>query len=192
MSFLLTSCKAKHEESSEESPPVASAPVAINTDNKSEQSLHDAALNGRFELVKSLLQKKVDINAIDEDGRTALMFAGYNGHTDIVRILLDEGARVNIRDGLGRTALLFTATGPFPKTVELLLKQKADPNIVDNQERFSALMHAAAEGHIEVVKILLANEADATLKDIDGDTAESFARQNGHTAVADLLKVKKQ
>lgn len=31
---------------------------------------------------------------------------------------------------------------------------------------------------------------DAALKDIDGDTAESFARQNGHTAVADLLKAK--
>ena len=142
------------------------------------------------ELVKQLIQKKVNLNAIDQDGRTALMLAGYNGHTELVRILLDKGARVNIRDGSGRTALLFTATGPFPKTVELLLERKADPNIVDNQERFSALMHAAAEGHIEVVKILLDHEADARLKDIDGDTAESFARQNGHTELADLLKEK--
>ena len=71
--------------------------------------------------------------------------------------------------------------------MELLLERKADPNIVDNQEHFSALMHAAAEGYIEVVKILLDHGADATLKDIDGDTAESFARKNGHTGVADLL-----
>lgn len=191
LSFLLTSCKPKSERSSEEEKaPAVSTPAAMSSDIESEQSLRDAALNGQFELVKQLIQGKVNLNAIDQDGHTALMFAGYNGHTEIVRIILDEGARVNIRDGLGRTALLFAATGPFPKTVELLLERKADPNIVDNQERFSALMHAAAEGHIEVVKVLLAYEADATLKDIDGDTAESFARQNGHTAVADLLKAK--
>ena len=188
-SFLLTSCKAKDGESSEEEKaPVVSAPSAMSSDFESEQSIRDAALDGQLELVKQLIKKKVNLNAIDQDGRTALMLAGYNGHTEIVRLLLDGGARVNIRDGSGRTALLFASTGPFPKTVELLLERKADPNIVDNQERFSALMHAAAEGHIEVVKTLLDYEADATLKDIDGDTAESFARQNGHNELADLLK----
>ncbi len=189
MSFLFASCKAKPGESTKEKQlPIVSAPFAMSSDFESEQSLRDAAFDGQHETVRQFIQRKVNLNAIDKDGRTALMFAGFNGHTEIVRILVDEGARVNIRDGYGRTALLFAATGPFPKTVELLLERKADPNIVDNQEHFSALMHAAAEGNIEVVKILLDYEADPTLKDIDGDTAESFARQKGHSELANLLK----
>ena len=49
-------------------------------------------------------------------------------------------------------------------------------------------MFAASEGQLDVVKILLANGADASLKDIDGDNAEAFARQKGHVAVAEYIK----
>ena len=72
--------------------------------------------------------------------------------------------------------------------MELLLERKTDPNIADLDEHFTALMHAAAEGNIEVVQVLLAHGADPALKDIDGDNAEFFAREAGHTAVADLIK----
>ena len=49
-------------------------------------------------------------------------------------------------------------------------------------------MFAAAEGHIENVKLLLAHGSDPTLVDVDGDTAASFARKNGHTTVAEMLE----
>jgi ankyrin repeat protein len=48
-------------------------------------------------------------------------------------------------------------------------------------------MYAAAEGQLDVVKILLANRADPAIKDIDGDDALTFARNNGHTAIAAIL-----
>jgi ankyrin repeat protein len=44
-------------------------------------------------------------------------------------------------------------------------------------------MTAAAEGQVEVVRVLLAYGADPELEDVDGDTAESFAIQNGHLQV---------
>ena len=47
---------------------------------------------------------------------------------------------------------------------------------------------AAAEGQADVVKLLLKHKADITLKDVDGDTAESFAAKNGHTAVVKILQ----
>ncbi len=50
------------------------------------------------------------------------------------------------------------------------------------------LMHAAAEGQLEVAKLLLENGADPSLKDIDGETAALFARNNGHTEVAGLIQ----
>jgi len=76
--------------------------------------------------------------------------------------------------------------------VKMLLDQKADPNMVDREEHFTALMYAAAEGQLEVVKILLSYKADPNLKDIDGDDALTFARNNGHMAVvAQLESIKK-
>jgi ankyrin repeat protein len=50
------------------------------------------------------------------------------------------------------------------------------------------LMHAAAEGNLDVVKILLEAGADLTLKDVDGDDATSFARQAGHTELVKILE----
>ncbi len=148
----------------------------------------EAALNGDLEGVSSMLKLGMDANETDVEGRTALMFAAYNGHTEIARILIDRGAKIDALDHSHRTALLFAATGPFPETVKFLLDNKSNPNVVDNGEHFSPLMHAAAEGNLDIVKILLEYGADPDLKDVDGDTAESFARQKGHTALVDYLK----
>ena len=44
-------------------------------------------------------------------------------------------------------------------------------------------MTAAAEGLVDVVRVLLAKGADPDLVDKDRDTALSYARQNAHTDV---------
>lgn len=48
-------------------------------------------------------------------------------------------------------------------------------------------MMGAAEGQMDVVRMLVARGAKVDMVDKDGDTAESFARQNGHSEVADWL-----
>ena len=153
-----------------------------------EQTLRLAALDGRIERVRASLDQGAAPDAVDPDGRTALMIAAYNGHTQTVKLLLDRGAKVNAVDQLGRTALMYAASGPFASTVELLIARGADPNIRDAAEGFTALMFAAAEGQVEVIKVLLANNADLTIKDRDGDTALDFAEKNGHQAAAGLLR----
>ncbi len=91
------------------------------------------------------------------------MFAALNGHTEIVKALIDKAAVVDRRDILWQTALLYPSTGPFPETIKALLDNGAEPIIVDSDEHFSPLMHAAAEGNLEVVKLLLDNRADLSL-----------------------------
>ena len=71
---------------------------------------------------------------------------------------------------------------------KVLLDNRADPNIADTEERFTALMYASAEGHIDNVRILLAYNSDPSLKDVDGDSAITFAIRNGHTDIANLLR----
>lgn len=152
-----------------------------------EEAMRQAALDGDLERVKELVKRGVNVNALDQEGHTALMFAAFNGHTEIVLELVGASAVVDRRDLMGRTALLYAATGPFPETVRALLDWGAEPNIVDSDEHFSPLMHAAAEGNLEVVRILVEHGADFTLTDVDNDDAESFARQAGHGKVADYL-----
>jgi len=152
-----------------------------------EEAFRVAAHDGDNERVRTLLQQGVNCDAEDQDGHTALMFAAFNGHSEIVLYLLDHGAEIDRTDYMGRTALIYASTGPFPETVRILLDRGADPNKVDSDEHFSPLMHAAAEGHLEVVKALVAHGADRSLKDVDGDNAASFALRSGHGHVVEYL-----
>ncbi len=110
------------------------------------------------------------------------------GKIEIVEKALEQGYKVDARAPGNRTALMFAASGPNAKAVKLLLDSGAKINMADSNEHFTALMWAAAEGQAEVVKLLLKHKADATLKDVDSDTAESFAAQKGHTAVVKILQ----
>jgi len=47
---------------------------------------------------------------------------------------------------------------------------------------------AAAEGHLEVARVLVLNGAAIDTVDRDGDTAKKFAREKGHSAVLELLE----
>ena len=183
--LLLSGCKSGHstKDTSRSGTPETNQGQKVIQDDR----LHQAALNGNYSEVISLLTGNRDVNMKDQDGRTALMYASYNGHTEIVKELLNKGAKINLRDQNGRTALMFAASGPFPETVKLLLENKAEPDLADGEEHYTALMYAAAEGQLEVVRILLNGRADPTLKDVDGDNAVTFANSNGHKEVADLI-----
>lgn len=154
-----------------------------------EEKFRLAAHDGDLERVKALLGQGISCDAADQDGHTALMLAAFNGHSATVLYLLDAGAEIDRVDYLGRTALLYGSTGPFPETIQILLDRGADPNKVDSEEHFSPLMHAAAEGHLEVVKVLLEYGADRSLRDLDGDDAAAFAAQSGHVQVVEYLKL---
>jgi ankyrin repeat protein len=117
---------------------------------------HDAARDGDIETVREALEQGMEADTTDPAGRTALMFAAFNGHHETVKLLVDKiqrksGAHVDQCDAQRRTALIYAATGPDVETVRMLLDAGADVNAVDNDEQYNALMHAAAEGHLEVV-----------------------------------------
>ena len=59
-----------------------------------------------------LAAKRVNTNARDENGHSALHHAAVQGFTEIARLLLEHGADVQVRDRAGRTpAMLATAQG---------------------------------------------------------------------------------
>ena len=206
--LLLCGCESKNEPATSKPEPAPPTPVqTLSTEQLAKklsplpvkktktatQAFFDAALNGDIQTVEAELVAGVDVNAASLNGQnqTVLMLAAYNGHTKLVEMLIDRGGKVNHLDSTNRTALMYCSSGPFPETVQLLIAKGANVNLVDNNEEWTALMFAAAEGLGPNVKILLENGADTAPKDIDGDTAASFAAKNGHQQVADMINAHK-
>jgi len=162
---------------------VTESQPAVNPD-----SFFKAALDGDIAQVETALENGLEVNTLDANQRTGLMLAAYNGHHHIVKLLIEKGADVNKTDSNNRSALMFASTGPFTPTVTELLNAGADPNIADNVEKWTAVMMAAAEGQLEVLKLLIDKGADITMVDVDGESAYDFAVSKGHQEVADYLK----
>lgn len=166
-------------------PLAAQTPVQLTPE---EQALMEAAYLGEFDEVRRLVKNGASIDVTDAERRSPMMFASFNGHIAVVEYFLDAGAQIDNKDSNGRTALMYASSGDFSETVDLLVKRGAEVNVQGTLEGFTPLMTAAAEGLVEVVRVLLAAGANPDLVDKDGDTALSFARQNGHNEVVALLE----
>ena len=58
-------------------------------DGYGQTALHEAARNGKIQVVEALLNAGADKALKDEDGKTALEEAQKEGHTAIVKLLRD-------------------------------------------------------------------------------------------------------
>mmetsp|Transcript_36964 Transcript_36964/g.85261 ORF Transcript_36964/g.85261 Transcript_36964/m.85261 type:complete len:817 (-) Transcript_36964:48-2498(-) len=115
----------------------------------------------RTDAVELLLRHRAAIdskNMIDETPLTVAVKAvgGLKGASDcsVIRALLQNSANVdNVDKCFGETPLMEAACAGAAEVVHCLLQHRADPLFVSN-EGFSALSHATAEGHKEVVRLL--------------------------------------
>ncbi|XP_031277475.1 signal recognition particle 43 kDa protein, chloroplastic [Pistacia vera] len=75
-----------------------------------------------------------DIDAVDNDGRTALLFVSGLGSEGCVRILAEAGANLNHRDNSGGFTALHMAAGYVkPGVVKVLLELGADADVEDDR-----------------------------------------------------------
>jgi len=162
-----------------------------------------AAREGEPELARVLVDAGADVNAVAGDGKTALALSIFNGNYEVASLLVDRKADVNKADAQRFTPLFWAVdrrnmeTAPnFPWMVTVdplplirkLLDAGADPNaLVNNTPRArmregsprivfaTALMRAAFAADLELVKLLLARGADASIISRDGETMVSAA-----------------
>jgi ankyrin repeat protein len=80
----------------------------------------------RLAVVRVLLANpRVDVNAVDENGQSALHHAAEQGAPEIAKLLLDHGARRDVRDRAGRTAHDIAVAAKHPKVAALLEAPRA-------------------------------------------------------------------
>jgi len=152
--------------------------------------LAQAVKAGDKAAVQTLLQQRVDVNAPEVDGTTALHWAVRNDDADLVDRLIRAGANVKTANRYGITPLYLAATNGNATVIEKLLKAGADANGTVNEGE-TALMTAARTGDVDAVKVLLARGADVNARESwHGETALMWTVSERHPAVARELIAK--
>ncbi|XP_068275494.1 ankyrin repeat and SAM domain-containing protein 1A isoform X1 [Nyctibius grandis] len=100
--------------------------------NKFETPLDLAALYGRLEVVKMLLNAHPNLLSCNTKKHTPLHLAARNGHKTVVRVLLDAGMDSNYQTEKG-SALHEAALFGKTDVVQILLAAGIDVNIKDNR-----------------------------------------------------------
>jgi ankyrin repeat protein len=142
---------------------------------------HDVAV------VRTLLDSRADVNAVQADGTTALHWAVERDAGEIVRLLIRAGANVKATNRHGATPLWLALLNGSAGTIGMLLEAGADASAASSEGE-TALMVAARTGRLEAVELLLARGADPNLKERwRGQTALMWAAAEGHAPVIDAL-----
>lgn len=149
--------------------------------------LADAAERAAWPQVRALLTRRVDVNAPQVDGMTALHWAAYHDDQSVSSQLVRAGANVKAANRYGVTPLSLACTNGNAAIVGILLKAGADPNAsLPGGE--TALMTAARAGSLATVTLLLSRGALVDARDDRrGQTALMWAAAEGHAAVVTAL-----
>jgi uncharacterized protein len=162
------------------------APASIRGDQYA-PDLIDAVRRRDEHAFAALLRAKVDVNAAQPDGATALAWAVHLGERRMAEALLDAGARVDVADEYGETPLTLAAANGDAALVQRLLERGARADAARwNGE--SALMIAAGAGSLEAVHLLVKHGANLDLAEPRrGQTALMWAAAEGHSRIVRAL-----
>lgn len=150
-------------------------------DINSRTPLSFAAAEGSVFGVEALLEFGADVDAQDIAGRTPLSRAAAGGHTAAAKILLSHNAQLESQDITGQTPLIYACISGHTEMVSLLLEWNHTLLIKRDFQRMSPLAHAAANGHISAIKVLVTQEAvirDWVLEDWKDKTLKSAVKAN--------------
>ena len=134
--------------------------------------------------------KGANVNAVEADGSTAIMYAAANNDLELVRALIKAGANVKPANQLGTSAITEAAIIGSAPVLEALLKAGADPNFrTPNGE--TPLMAAARSGKVDAAKVLLAAGADVNAKESwGGQSALMWAAAESQPGMVKFLASK--
>lgn len=128
----------------------------IGEDETMNEQLFKVVEGKEVDRVRDLLDKGVDINAQDTQGRTAIMIATYANDVEMVKVLIAEGADVDIQDNMLNNPFLYAGAEGYMEILKLMIAAGADPTIT-NRYGGVALIPASEHGYVEVVNELLTN-----------------------------------
>ena len=146
-----------------------------------------AAIDGDIKTIEILIQAGSEVSTRGSNGWSALMVAAGKGHVEATRLLINAGADVNTVDIYLWTPLHRAAYENRIKVVEVLLEQESIDIHLRDDHGATALHHAAGNGNTEIVGLLIASGANTEMVDSDNRTPATYAYDNGHQILAEVL-----
>ncbi|HUI68417.1 MAG TPA: ankyrin repeat domain-containing protein [Nitrospirota bacterium] len=161
----------------------------------SEQAFLDEVSKNNEEAVDLFIKAEINLDAKNENGKTALIIASENGYVNVLKKLIKlKAASLNYFDKSGNTALMAASGKGHENIVKLLCENGADVNYtVPSSEGAATALQAALdtsdfkEAHMRIVKYLLQNGANVKGRNKAGRFPLIFAADHGRTEVAGLL-----
>ena len=154
--------------------------------------LQGAAQND-LEAVMAAVDHGADIRlAKDDGGRTALALAATGFNEELVKFLLDCGADVNARDNEGATPLHYAAMVRRTELGVVLLERGADVNAKDNSGLTPLQQILDDDFGLDFIKMLVAEGADLSLTNRNGQTSLEEARAAGCPQIAAFLEAQQE
>ena len=139
--------------------------------------LGGAALMGRREVIKLLLDKRAYPNGANNYGWTPLHSTNpRNGNEDIVQLLLERGADPDLETNYRTTLLHLAADNGNIDVMQLLLDRGAKHNTTTSPYGFTPLHSAVFNGHKDIVRLLLNAGAEPNKVNDRGETPLSIAQ----------------
>lgn len=154
-------------------------------DEKGQVPLYLSLREGSFKVADVLLQSpQTQVDTANESGETPLMMAALKGQSDWARRLVERGAQINRS---GWTPLHYAATGPDKALVAWLIERGAALD-ARSPNGTTPLMMAARYGDQDSAALLLAQGADAKLRNDKNLSAADFARLAGRDKLGEKLE----
>ncbi|CAM9383430.1 unnamed protein product [Pylaiella littoralis] len=149
--------------------------------------LHHATANGRVDIVKFMLGRGYDRDALGRQRCPPLQVAARKGLLAMVHVFLAAGADTKLRCHIGRSALDVAASRGDVNIARAIIEHGADVNAACTRG-LTPLFHAAVGGQAEMV-LLLCDKWGAAIDALDhqGCTPLHMAARSGHVAAARAL-----
>ena len=164
--------------------------LCVLTSAIAQQNIFDAARNGDLDTIKKLYD--INPNSVDqenEQGYSPLVLACYHGRENIVAFLADKVKKLNAETSYGSPLMAATYKG-YVSIVSLLLNHKVNPNLTDEQGT-TAAHYAVLIKNYDIIEQLVKANADFTLKNKSGKSAEDYANTINDEKINMLLNLQK-
>src|SRR5262245_29918160 len=147
----------------------------------------DAMMKGDKAALRTLVQRKADVNAPQVDGATALHWAVYQDDGESADLLIAAGAKVDGKNREGVTPLAMASLFGSARMVERLLAAGADAR-QKGAAGETMVMLGARNGNPDVIKRLVGAGADVNATEpLRGTTALMWAAEQRHASAVKML-----
>ncbi|XP_052091022.1 protein TANC2-like [Mytilus californianus] len=156
-----------------------------------------AAKEGFADAASLLLEFNASVDAVNDQGMSALCFAAAEGHIDVMKMLCRKNARLSHVDNCGQCPAVHAALSGHLDALAYLLQcdwSSYDGQLIKVEAMQQALVAGAAMGHVDICEYLLQTNSHSvegfginSLDTLFGDTPLTASCAHGHHDMASWL-----